>query len=195
MSEYQIIFRGDIVVGQALADVKARASRMFKVEPTQVDKLFNGAAVVLKRGLTQDQAKQYKDTLKQAGMLVDVKAVKVEQEQPSAPEFKLAPTGARIGPKARVDAPDIPTDHIQVTEQEGYLLTDEERAQPEVAPVEPGAWSLADIGADLLAASEKMAEVEALPAPDFGLAEVGVRLSEPKKVVEAAINTDHLQLD
>src|SRR5690606_40568336 len=58
-AEFDIIFRGDIVIGHQLQDVKARLQQLFKTDAARIDALFTGRPVALKRGL--DQATANKD--------------------------------------------------------------------------------------------------------------------------------------
>ena len=70
--EFDIIFRGDIVFGHQLADVKQRLQQLFKADAAKVDALFSGRPVPLKRGLDQASAEKYKEALTRAGAQVDI---------------------------------------------------------------------------------------------------------------------------
>ncbi|RYZ83522.1 MAG: hypothetical protein EOO68_32850, partial [Moraxellaceae bacterium] len=61
--QFDIIFRGDIVFGHQLMDVKARLQQLFKADAAKVDALFSGRPVPLKRGLDIASAQKYKDAL------------------------------------------------------------------------------------------------------------------------------------
>ena len=59
--QFDIIFRGDIVFGHQLADVKLRLQQLFKADAVKIDALFSGRPVPLKRGLDLASAQKYKD--------------------------------------------------------------------------------------------------------------------------------------
>ncbi len=55
---YDIVFRGDIVLGTPLPKVKENLMRLFKIDAAKVESLFSGQAVVLKRGLDDATVKK-----------------------------------------------------------------------------------------------------------------------------------------
>jgi hypothetical protein len=77
---YAIIFRGDIVMGYNLLDVKANLKKVFKSDDARIDSLFTGKAVPLKRSLTQQEAEHYKEVLAQAGAVVSIEASDVTRQ-------------------------------------------------------------------------------------------------------------------
>ena len=58
-SLFDIVFRGDLMPGHKLPEVKARLARLFKIDAARVEPLFSGAAVVLKRNLDRATADKY----------------------------------------------------------------------------------------------------------------------------------------
>src|ERR1041384_5795987 len=93
MSEQQfdIIFRGDIVFGHQLADVKIKLQQLFKADAAKIDALFTGRPAPLKRGLDQASAQKYKDVLIKAGAqveLVAVGSIQPIEPQPVKPEAR-----------------------------------------------------------------------------------------------------------
>lgn len=71
-SRFDIIFRGDIVPGHQLMQVKARLAQLFKADEQKINTLFTGGAVALKRNLEQDAAEKYQVVLRNAGADVQV---------------------------------------------------------------------------------------------------------------------------
>lgn len=139
-SEFDIIFRGDIVFGHQLADVKAKLQQLFKVDAAKVDSLFTGRPVPLKRNLDEATANKYRDVLIKAGAMVEIYASDASPAN-AAPKPAPAPRRA-VEPAAPV------------------------AATPAAAPVATPApvaasWTLAPLGADLLPAQERPAQ----PAP------------------------------
>lgn len=174
--QFEVVFRGDIVIGHQLGDVKARAARLFKIDAAKVDKLFSGAVVTFKTGLNKAQAQQYKDTLKQAGLLVDAKKVKPAGQvvAPTA-KIRIAPVGAQLS-TTKVDKEpllEVDTHHLDVCPQEGYLLAESEREKAVISShIDPG-WDIAEAGVDLVAASDKLPELATIEPPDFEVVAAG----------------------
>lgn len=125
MSQFDIIFRGDIVFGHQLADVKVRLQQLFKSDAAKIDSLFTGRPVPLKRYLDEATANKYRDALLKAGAMVEV-----------CPSDK-SPANAPAKPAAAVASTPAPV------------------ARAEPAPAAAAVWTLAPIGADLLPARER----------------------------------------
>lgn len=70
--EFDIIFRGDIVLGHQLAEVKLRLQQLFKADAAKVDALFTGRPVPLKRKLDEATANKYRAALLKAGAQVAI---------------------------------------------------------------------------------------------------------------------------
>jgi hypothetical protein len=181
--EFDIVFRGDIVIGHALADVKLKLQQLFKTDAAKVDALFTGRPVPLKRNLDEATAQKYRDVLLKAGALVEVvpagkfSATPAPAARPSAPAPKpavaaaasatpakpvvwtLAPVGTRLVDAAYrpvVTVPTINTSHLSIRPQSGNLVdASEKKAEPVAAVVAP-ALGIAELGADLITADEKM---------------------------------------
>jgi predicted nicotinamide N-methyase len=51
--EFDIIFRGDIVFGHQLAEVKAKLQQLFKADAAKIDALFTGRPVPLATWMRQ----------------------------------------------------------------------------------------------------------------------------------------------
>jgi pyruvate/2-oxoglutarate dehydrogenase complex dihydrolipoamide acyltransferase (E2) component len=133
--EFDIIFRGDIVLGHQLADVKLKLQQLFKVDAAKVDSLFTGRPVPLKRKLDEATANKYREVLFKAGAQVEL-----SPSQASA-------TPNTVRPEA---APSQPAGAAAVA------------ASTTAAPSSSGPqWTLAPVGADLLPAAMR----PAAPAP------------------------------
>lgn len=159
--QFDIIFRGDIVFGHQLADVKARLQQLFKADAAKVDALFSGRPVPLKRGLDQASAQKYKDALIKAGAQVDI--VPMGETKPAAVSAPATP--------APVPAPSAPLTLAQRLEQQEAaakleaeaaaareaLKREQEAREAALNPVSatPGSWSLAPVGSYLIQPAEK----------------------------------------
>lgn len=141
---FEIVFRGDIVSGNSLADVKSRIQQLFKADSAQLERLFSGRPVVLKRGLDSETSERYRNTIHKAGALIEVRPMAAESEQPddnadsdaSQEEgWVIAPVGADI-------------------------LTASERPEPPVQNINTSHLSVAPPGTDVLSAKERPAPVQ-----------------------------------
>ena len=74
MSNYNIIFEGNISSGYKIQDVKRNLAALLKIDEKKVDILFAKPRVVLKRGLDHDSAQKYRNALLKAGAICMVKA-------------------------------------------------------------------------------------------------------------------------
>lgn len=75
MSEecYEVVFRGDVLVGQSAIEVKQRLAQLFNTDAARIDQMFSGKPVVVKRNLDLETAERYQSTLLKAGALVDIR--------------------------------------------------------------------------------------------------------------------------
>jgi hypothetical protein len=192
--EFDIIFRGDIVFGQQLAEVKLRLQQLFKADAAKIDVLFSGRPVPLKRNLDEATANKYRDALLKAGAMVEVcssdtspaNAAKsviaprrdAEAVTPAATGWTLAPIGADLLlPKERLVQPaplQVDVSSLSLRPPEGNLVDGSEVHEEIIAHVVAPDLGLAAVGADLISADEKLTlplvEVE---LEDWEIAEAG----------------------
>lgn len=146
MSEplFDIIFRGDILPGHQLPEVKARLQQLFKVDAARVDALFSGSATPLKRNLDKAAADKYKAVLQKAGA-----------------DIQLAPAGkvqAKARPQRQERTPPAALEKKltlaeRLAQQEAEQKAEEETKKQ--AEQNDSPFTLAPAGTDLLEASEK----------------------------------------
>jgi hypothetical protein len=80
---YSILFAGQVVEGFAPEAVKLMAAAKLKFSDTQRDLLFSGRELTMKRGLSEDKARHYLDTLRKLGMNARVSPPLPEREPPA----------------------------------------------------------------------------------------------------------------
>ena len=95
MAEYQIVFEGKLSGERPLDEVKRNLAALFKMKSEQVDALFTGKAVVIKRDIDQATAVKYQAAFKKAGALCSV--VGTATETPVAAAAKPQPAVATSG--------------------------------------------------------------------------------------------------
>lgn len=153
---YDLIFRGDIVLGQPLAEVKQRLQQLFKADAETVERLFTGRPVALKRGLDEATAEKYRKALHRAGAQVERVPARARSAESSAGRPAAQSKGLSLAPVG------------------GALLRPDEQRRPRPVSVDVSGLTLRPAEGDLLDASERGAEESAeVAVPDFDLAEVG----------------------
>lgn len=204
--EFDIIFRGDVVVGHQLQDVKQRMQQLFKTDATKIDALFTGRPVPLKRNLDEATANKYRDVLLKAGAQVEVRPSgelnpaaarpTAQPESASANQSKtalwtLAPVGSvLLAPteKPKVIPVSVDTSAISLRPAGGNLLDATEVKPAPTSEVRAPNFEVAVLGADLIDSDEKtdlpLVEIEGM---DWDLAEIGADLlSADEKPAPAA---------
>jgi len=153
--QFDIIFRGDIVFGHQLADVKTRLQQLFKADATKIDALFSGRPVPLKRGLDEASAQKYKEALVRAGAQVDI--VVMGETRPAKPQpAPVVPvTSLTLAQRLEKQEAIAKAEAEAAAAQEAIRREQAEReAEQSGIPIKP-VWSLAPVGSYLLQPTEK----------------------------------------
>lgn len=199
--QYNILFRGDIVLGFQLGDVKLRLQQLFKADEAKINALFTGRPVVLKRNLDFAGAEKYRKALLQAGAQVEVVADNHSQPpassvaKPVGQPASLA-TGAREAAVAATAVPRIELSQMAATSVDSAarsgtkpqdwglspvganLLKPAERQAFVARDIDTRGLQLRAAGGDLLDANERpRVEARLQQVPDFGLAGLGENLT------------------
>lgn len=105
MAEYQVIFEGKLTGERPLDEVKRNLAALFKMKAEQVDALFSGKPVVIKRDIDQATALKYQAAFKKAGAVCTVTADMPENTaqrlQSKSSAITPAATGGSANPKDR----------------------------------------------------------------------------------------------
>lgn len=154
---YDIIFRGDIMPGHQLPNVKAKLAQLFKADEQKINALFAGAAVPLKKNLEKVSAEKYQAVLRQAGADVQISpAGKVTAKAGRSPAIqRKSRQGSASG---RPEAAEKPMTMQERLAQQTVETAKAEESSAKVAIEEAPAFTLAPVGADLLESSEKAVE-------------------------------------
>lgn len=183
---FDLVFRGDVVIGEAVSDVKLRLQQLFKVDSEKVEALFSGRPVALKRNLDRATAEKYQQVLRRAGAQVSL-ASSGGTNSPSPPasaRAKAAQSGLSLAPmtgyllkpeeQPRLTPVNVDTSGLSLRPASGYLIDSEERSRPQVAVGDVPDFDLAEAGADLLTEEERQElPVMQVDPEDWGLAEPG----------------------
>lgn len=218
MSEqlYNIVFRGDIVFGHQLNDVKLRLQQLFKTDEAKINALFTGKPVVLKRNLDQASAEKYRVALLNTGAQVTVvvadessvvSAPVVQRASQSAPapvqssvnkpveNLSLAPVGINLleaDQQKQFIPRNVDTSSLQIRPLGGNLVDSAEQ-KIAVAPVNVPNFEVAIAGTNLVSPDEKLAiPIVEIDVSDWDIAEAGADLineDEKEIVLPAIVNT------
>ena len=205
-SFYDIYFRGEILDGFQLNDVKSNVAKVFSADTEKVNSLFSGKVCLLKKKIDKQTALKYQTALKKAGAKIIIKASKDEvQELPSTndtidspqskPQSKVeSATETNTQQPMEYDANLMPvgSDVLSASERKsvdtvevdtsGISMTsvfDNPEPAPRNDPPAPNVShiSVAEVGADILPDAPEI-DVEMPDISGLDIAEVGVRLTE-----------------
>ncbi len=205
--EFDIIFRGDIVFGHQLADVKLRLQQLFKADAAKVDALFSGRPVPLKRGLDLASAEKYKEALIRAGAQVDIvaagetKPVSASAARPvprppvSTPMPAAAPLtlAQRLELQAEADKEAAEKAALK-RELEAREQAARDAEQGVVKSAAPSSWSLAPVGSYMSQPTEHAiqppiaidtSDISLRPAEAGNILDVNEQPAEPVATVVA----------
>jgi len=139
MSEprYDVFFRGDIVPGQRLHEVRERLRQLFQIDDARLNTLFSGRPMAIRRALGASDAERYRVALREAGALVELRPLDVPDapsvaDNPAPPggEWSLAPVGADVlQPEERIPVAPVSVDisGLEVAPPGADVLREEER--------------------------------------------------------------------
>lgn len=210
-SVFDVVFRGDIVLGHPIDQVKARMGQMFKLPPDQIERLFAGGTVVLKRGLSEAEAEKYRQAFEKAGAIVsliskpgvipgsstDSSTDSAKQQRPARERrLSLAPLGVTLSPRGKNSQPQAPApdvNHITLRPSEGNLIDTSELPQTVPLPIAETDWNLAELGAILGEANQQAIPVAVIEA-NWQLAEVGEDLIPPKPTPTPSVQSPALDI-
>lgn len=89
----QLVFRGEIVSGHAPEDAKRKLAAAVGIAPQQIEEVFSGRRVVLKKGLPADEAPRYLAKLERIGIIA-----RSEPEIDKSPATAPQPLAAAAAP-------------------------------------------------------------------------------------------------
>ena len=133
MSEtYSVVLTGKLLNSESLDEVKANVGSAFKLSAPQLDKLFGGKPVALKRGLDKKQAVRLSTRLQQLGAHAVIKA-SVAKADP-VPAAEPAPAKPQPVFTDIVAAMDEPAEVSPAPAAEPVVAAVAEAVEPEPSP-------------------------------------------------------------
>jgi hypothetical protein len=91
---FDIYFSGALVAGADPAVVRERLARLFKLGTADVDRLFGGGEVRIKKDADVDTASRLRATFREAGALIDIRVAASPARPPATPAAAGATTVA-----------------------------------------------------------------------------------------------------
>lgn len=189
MSTFKIIFKSQIVENQSLDTVKKRFAKQFKMTEQKAENFFQGKAVVLKKGISDADAKKWQAGLRQIGLITDI-----QPEQPRTIEQDAIP---KDSPKkeALKNESVVANSSISLNLQPhgGDLLSDNEKLANEPSSIT--AINVDHLSAEISEHSERQDTTEITPVDTSHLQAASYeQLTEESLEKAPKIQTNHLSL-
>lgn len=150
---HSIVFRGDILPGFSLEQVRGDLKTLFNLDEQRLAQLFSGRPLTIKKQLSREQAELFQKRMAAIGAQVSIRA-ESDSEQPASPMARddtadpplatgaeseqgmsLAPVGAdvlRDNERSQHRPAQVSTDHLSLDEPGADVLRPEERRKVEV---------------------------------------------------------------
>ena len=92
---YKIVFSGAVATGKSTQEVKQSLAQLMAADLAQVETLFSGRAIVIKKNLSFEVALRYADAFNEAGAIAEVKPHDDEDMgMPAAAEYASSTVAA-----------------------------------------------------------------------------------------------------
>lgn len=154
--QFDVFFRGDIVAGQAVVEVKERLAGLFKLEAVQVEQLFSGRPTAIRRNLDEASAKQYEQALLKIGAVAELRPAKAEEAPAVQAVVETSAAGYPIESPIESPAEQANTDDgLSLAPAGSDVLRPDERANVTAVEVDVSALALEPGGGELLREDEK----------------------------------------
>ena len=197
--KFDLVFKGQLLPKRTPEEVKVNLGALFKISAAQVDGLFSGKSVVLKRNIDLAAANRYRIAIKNAGARVElVKSGAVEAPKPAVQPALIVTENQNAEIKSLLaqvtNTAEPPIISFTLSDAE-YLLAPEERKPDVVRDIDLSAFSLRKGGNLVDAAEVERAEpiiVEDLMAE---LMPVGSNLVDSSAKNQHALEIKVLEVD
>lgn len=178
---FRLVFRGEVLEGQHPAVVRKRLGQAASFDDTQLDKLFSGKPVVIKREAGSEDAARLQALFRKAGARLRV--------------VPLDDNGAGEAPAAAAGEDEAgATPGWEVLPPGSDLLRGEERRRLEPVAVD-ATFTVAEVGADLSPARPPQDPAVDLDSVSFEVAPPGTDLLDARPAQPAAPpDVSHLRL-
>lgn len=180
---YEVVFRGRVLRGHDVADVKKKLASLFKINEATAEKLFSGKRVTVKKGLDEATARKYRDVLRQAGANASIVTVGAASAQPAP----AATTGeTRASPPTETPSPQ--NDDTWKLDPVGTVLVHAEK--PADPHIDVSGISMAEVGA--VFDTPESVETPHFDFTEFTVDDPGQTIVEPEVVEDAEFDLSGL---
>lgn len=178
---YRMIFRGEVLEGQHPAVVRKRLGQEFAFTEAQLEALFSGRAVVVKRDLDKAAAARYQASFRKVGARLL-----------AAPEVGPEAGGTAAAPPAQAGAPQAGAPPaLDLLPLGSDLLRADERTPTAALELDLSAFEVSEPGVFV---SLPVPEADAPDVSHLSLAEPGARLTEPEIVAAPAVHVPSFEI-
>lgn len=207
---YRLVFRGEVLDNQHPAVVKKRLAGALKLTDQQVEQLFSGKSVVVKRSADTKTAARYQGLFKQAGARLRVlPVVDVPDSAAAGPETSDAPESGRAAQPRETDSGPLTLQPVQYSPElaepaQEIQAPDYSVAKAGVNLVEPRPtetfefevdFELAEVGSLIPTLAREVVVPVDIEELEFEVAEVGADIGDPAPEITAvAPDISHLGL-
>lgn len=202
-SKYDIYFRGEVLPGHDLAQVKQSIAKLFKASDAKLAHLFSGKVNVIKKSVDKATAAKYQQTFKKAGAKAVITLAKDDQakdEQAKSEPLKesnwdvLAAGSDLLKPDERQQVADLNIDVSAIK-----MVSPFEEITVEEKPVPPAPKtdhiSVAAAGEDMNPDRPAPPPTPDLDLSELSVAEPGTDLGDKKvKEIPPVPDTAHIKL-
>lgn len=210
-SQYDIYFRGEVLPGQDVQQVKQAVAAIFKANDAKLAQLFSGKLHTIKKSVDKATASKYQQAFKKAGAkavitLAKPSNEKLSNEKPNneklgnekpGSDWNILPAGSDLlKPEERQQTVPVEVD-ISAIKMQSPFADPEAAHEDKPLPVAPNTdhISVAAVGEDMNPDRPAPAVEPDIDLSEFSIAEVGAELVEKKpKDILPVPSTDHIKL-
>lgn len=208
-TRYKLLFRGQISPDQHVAVVRGRLQKILKASDGQLDVMFSGKPVTIKKDADEATVERYLEAFVKAGAKLEI--VELDSAALAEAARKAEMVAAAEAHKAQLIKEVLEAEQAEIEQAEAAAMgapASTPHAQANSKPPSPSessatasvTFALAEVGADLVTAADKQPAPEANVVTDhLSLAEVGGNLMAPTETVQPQppppVDTSHLTLD
>lgn len=204
-TRYKLLFRGEVAKDQHPSIVRGRLQALLKASDAQLEVLFSGKPISIKKDVDEAVAERYLDAFVKAGAKLEI--VELDAAAIADMNRKAEMEAAARAHKAQQAKAAIEDAQAQAQESAQEIAQEQAQEQaPSVAsPDSPTAsfgvaLGLAEVGSDIVPAEARSpTPVVSVPTDHLSLAETGGNLVEATETAQTgsppAVDTSHLSLD
>ena len=148
---FDVLFRGEILPGSDREATREQVAKSFKLDKVDLDRLFSGSVISLKRNVDRETAERIFQRLYSAGAMAKIvpslSRQAITEQQPDNKAFTLAPLGTDVLEDSATEETAIPVsldhlDHLIIEPVGSNIIEESEREKIEPLVVDTDHLSL-----------------------------------------------------